>query len=66
MSCICVYGFYFTYLQICSTLCALLQGDMMYNPPFWLHAVGTVPGLTISVANRVFRKVHHSSYPIHH
>lgn len=35
----------------------LLQGDMMYNPPFWLHAVGTVPGLTISVANRVFRKV---------
>jgi len=28
------------------------EGDVMYNPPFWLHAVGTPPGMTISVANR--------------
>lgn len=35
----------------------LEEGDMMYNPPFWLHAVGTVPGFTVSVANRVWREI---------
>jgi hypothetical protein len=35
----------------------LEEGDMMYNPPFWLHAVGTPPGMTISVANRLFRSI---------
>jgi hypothetical protein len=31
------------------------EGDLMYNPPFWLHAVGTMPGETISVANRIWQ-----------
>eukprot|EP01040_Poterioochromonas_malhamensis_P010865 gene10865-11842_t len=35
----------------------LEEGDMMYNPPFWLHAVGTVPGFTVSVANRAWREI---------
>lgn len=33
------------------------EGDMMYNPPYWLHAVGTVPGLTVSIANRAWREI---------
>jgi hypothetical protein len=33
------------------------EGDLMYNPPYWLHAVGTTTGLTISVANRVWQKI---------
>lgn len=31
------------------------EGDVMYNPPYWLHAVGTPMGLSISVANRVWQ-----------
>jgi hypothetical protein len=31
------------------------EGDVMYNPPYWLHAVGTPSGLTISVANRMWQ-----------
>lgn len=31
------------------------EGDAMYNPPYWLHAVGTPPGLSISIANRVWQ-----------
>lgn len=33
----------------------LEEGDFMYNPPYWLHAVGMTSGLTISVANRVWQ-----------
>lgn len=33
------------------------EGDMMYNPPFWLHAVGTTKGITISVANRAWNRI---------
>ena len=32
----------------------LEEGDMMYNPPFWLHAVGTTSGETVAIANRVW------------
>jgi hypothetical protein len=31
------------------------EGDVMFNPPYWLHAVGTPIGETISVANRIWR-----------
>ena len=31
------------------------EGDAMYNPPYWLHAVGTPPGLSISIANRIWQ-----------
>ena len=33
------------------------ETDVMYNPPFWLHAVGTSVGETFSVANRVWRTI---------
>jgi hypothetical protein len=31
------------------------EGDVMYNPPYWLHAVGTPTGLSISIANRIWQ-----------
>ena len=31
------------------------ETDVMYNPPFWMHAVGTSTGETFSVANRAWR-----------
>lgn len=31
------------------------EGDAMYNPPYWLHAVGTPTGLSISIANRIWQ-----------
>lgn len=33
----------------------LFEGDFMYVPPYWMHAVGMTSGLTLSIANRVWQ-----------
>jgi hypothetical protein len=40
----------------------LEEGDFLFNPSYWLHAVGSAAGCNIAVANRVWMKADANSW----